>query len=285
MQHLAARGQIGFLILAVAILANKVPHRRASAQGIEVDVLEAKAWAALDHGDHKAAVRLFELSYDHRPLPSFLYGLARAHDQSGDVQAAYEFYRMYLASIGTEPAKYRLALDRVDELTPLYQLLTRVPAPDVTEYLKPPVQLQWPKCPCPELQKILSPTTSEPKSLTPEELSRGRFQPLTIAAVALGSAGAGAIAAGFGLARLARSEQLAFSRSFDEDFKRRVRARGQSLKVGSITFYATGSVLALASATWLQALLRPLRRAARRDVSLVPWLSPHALGGEISWTF
>jgi hypothetical protein len=280
------RGQTAFLVLAAIVLMNEVPHHHASAQGTEAEVLETKAWAALDRGDHKAAAQLFELAYTRWPQSSFLYGLARAHDQLGDVQAAYEFYRMYLACFDTEPAKHRLALNRMDELALLYQLLTRTPTLDVTEYLKPALQFQWQKCPCPDLQKVHSFITNEPKLPTAsEELPRRRFQPLTIAAISLGATGAGAIAAGFGLARLTRSEQLAFSRSFDEDFKRRARARGQALTVGSITFYATGSVLALASVTWLQALLRPLRRATRRDISLVSWLSPQALGGEISWTF
>ncbi|HEX2569589.1 MAG TPA: hypothetical protein VH877_08525 [Polyangia bacterium] len=286
MQYAASRGQLGFIGLVVFVLINESPFCRASAQGIGVEVLAAKAWTALDHGDPKAAAQLFELAYDHRPQSSLIYGLAYAHDQLGDIPAAYEFYLSYLAFIDAEPAKHRIALARLDELAPLYRLLTKTPCPDLAEYQKPTLPLQWPTYLYPEIQKILSLTTIELKPFPSfEERPRRQFQPLVITALALGASGAGAIGAGFGLSRLARSEQLAFSRSFDEDFKRRARARGQALAVSSIALYATGSVLVLASVTWLRVLLRPLRRTARRDISLVPWLSPQALGGEFSWTF
>ena len=286
MSLLTTPKQAAFVVVALGVLVNVGSHRSASAQEVEAEVLAADAWGALDRGAHKIAATLFELAYERQPKSSFIYGLALAHDRLDDVRGAYESYRSYLEASDTELDKQRLALFRVEELAPLYELLTRPPAPDVSEYSKPPPQLQWPKCPCPELQEILFPTTGALKPPpVPQEGSRRWLQPLTIPAMALGAAGAGTIAAGFGLARLARSEQLAFARSVDEDFKRRARARGQSLLVGSITLYATGSVLALASATWLHVLLRPLRRAARRNISLVSWLSPQTLGGEISWTF
>src|ERR1043165_563243 len=90
------------LALGLALSAEGAPRPRAAelAKTAEKLYLQAK---------YKEAAELLQRANELEPQPVFLYNIARARAQAGDLPSALDYYRQYVASSETDPTLVKRA--------------------------------------------------------------------------------------------------------------------------------------------------------------------------------
>jgi iron complex outermembrane recepter protein len=71
--------------------------------------------AAISAGRHREGVALLERAYAERPHPNLLYNIARAREGAGDLDAAIEGYKQYLASNPPDAASVEARIEALAE--------------------------------------------------------------------------------------------------------------------------------------------------------------------------
>ena len=106
--------RLAFLLVALAGLVHAAPNARATALAKDAERL-------YKDGQYKEAAKLLEEAQGLEANPKFLYNMARAYDQAGELQPALDAYRKYvgLPTADTEPdlvKKANLSMDRLRQL-------------------------------------------------------------------------------------------------------------------------------------------------------------------------
>lgn len=106
--------RLAFLVVALAGLTHAAPNARATALAKDAERL-------YKDGQYKEAAKLLEEAQALEPNPKFLYNMARAYDQAGELQPALDAYRKYvgLPTTDSEPdlvKKANLSMDRLRQL-------------------------------------------------------------------------------------------------------------------------------------------------------------------------
>jgi len=109
LQRLAAVVALGLSLAAMGAGPNP---RRAQALVKEAEKLYLQA-------KYKEAAELLKKAHEIEPDPKILYNIARALDQAGDLPAALDYYRQYLASNETDPTLLKRATLSVERLRTL----------------------------------------------------------------------------------------------------------------------------------------------------------------------
>lgn len=115
---------LAFLVLALAGLAHAAPNARATALAKDAERL-------YKDGQYKEAAKLLEEAQGLEPNPKFLYNIARAYNQAGELQLALDAYRKYvsLPTSDSEPdlvKKANLSMDRLRQLLARQEADSRV---------------------------------------------------------------------------------------------------------------------------------------------------------------
>jgi tetratricopeptide (TPR) repeat protein len=106
--------RVAFVLVLVGGLWASASARAESPEA-EVERLAAEAVNAYKSADYKRAVELLQKAYEIRQVPALLYNLAKAYDKLGDIDHAYDTYRLYADSAAADPklkarAEARVAL-------------------------------------------------------------------------------------------------------------------------------------------------------------------------------
>ena len=106
--------RLAFLVVALAGLGHAAPNARATALAKDAERL-------YKDGQYKEAAKLLEEAQGLEANPKFLYNMARAYDQAGELQPSLDAYRKYvsLPATDTEPdlvKKANLSMDRLRQL-------------------------------------------------------------------------------------------------------------------------------------------------------------------------
>jgi tetratricopeptide (TPR) repeat protein len=109
------------IAFVVMLCGGLVPAASAGAETPEAEVerLANDAVNAYKGADYKRAVELLQKAYEIRQVPALLYNMAKAYDKLGDVEHAYDTYRLYADSAAAEPklkAKAELRVAALAEL-------------------------------------------------------------------------------------------------------------------------------------------------------------------------
>ena len=108
--------RVAFVVVVVGALALSA-SARAETPEAQVERLAAEAVNAYKGADYKRAVELLQQAYEIRQVPALLYNLAKAYDKLGDIEHAYDSYRLLRRFGGADPklkakAEARLACSR-----------------------------------------------------------------------------------------------------------------------------------------------------------------------------
>ncbi|MDP1915808.1 MAG: hypothetical protein Q8L14_06170 [Myxococcales bacterium] len=106
--------RLAFLVVALAGLTHAAPNARATALAKDAERL-------YKDGQYKEAAKLLEEAQALEANPKFLYNMARAYDQAGELQPALDAYRKYVGLPTTESEpdlvkKANLSMDRLRQL-------------------------------------------------------------------------------------------------------------------------------------------------------------------------
>src|SRR3990167_2971225 len=87
----------------------------------KASALAKEAYRFYKDNKYKEAAETLRQAYDADPTPLYLYNIARAYDQAGELEQSQEYYRKYVAlsSDETQPdlvKKANLAMDRIRTL-------------------------------------------------------------------------------------------------------------------------------------------------------------------------
>jgi len=219
--------RLGVVIVAVVVAAAQSVHAETAEQQVERLALEAVD--AYKIADYKHAVELLRKAYEIRQVPALLYNMAKAYDKLGDIDHAYESYRLYADSAAAEPKLKARAEERVAALSEARR--KKAAEQRVTEP---------PRTTTPPATATTVPATTGPAAtatvaagppLSPEEQRarshdefvrkrrRGR-----VVALALGGATVAFAAVAVGLSVDALSKQHAFNAATDPDAKSRLKS-------------------------------------------------------------
>jgi len=112
LQRLAAVVALGLSLAALGAGPHAGGERRAAdlAKSAEKLYLQAK---------YKEAAELLKKANELDPKPVFLYNIARALDQAGDLPASLDYYRQYVASAETDPTLVKRATLSIERLRTL----------------------------------------------------------------------------------------------------------------------------------------------------------------------
>lgn len=98
--------------LSFAALAAGPRPRRAAELAKDAERLYLKA-------QYKEAAELSKKAYEIEPEPKYLYNIARALDQAGDLPSSLDYYRQYVASSETDPTLLKRASLSIERLRTL----------------------------------------------------------------------------------------------------------------------------------------------------------------------
>jgi len=102
----------------VAVLALAAPAGAQDLEGARRAFREGLG--AFDEGDHEAALRAFQRSFELRPVPSVLFNIARTYEGLRRYPEAIRTYERYLREeVSVPPARRRLVRDEMERLTRL----------------------------------------------------------------------------------------------------------------------------------------------------------------------
>lgn len=112
LQRLAAVVALGLSLAALGAGPHAGGERRAAelAKSAEKLYLQAK---------YKEAAELLKKANELDPKPVFLYNIARALDQAGDLPASLDYYRQYVGSAETDPTLVKRATLSIERLRTL----------------------------------------------------------------------------------------------------------------------------------------------------------------------
>ena len=272
--------------LAVALIVVLVGGSFASArayaesQEAEVERLAAEAVNAYKGADYKRAVELLQKAYEIRQVPALLYNLAKAYDKLGDIDHAYDSYRLYADSAAADPklkarAEARVALLAEAKRKKAAEARAAAPPPPAPVETKPP--------PPAEAAKPPPPSPEELRARAHDEYMRDRRRARLITIVAGGATVAfAAVALGLSVNALELEHQ--FNSTTLPDPKARLKSDAQ-LRAGVADGFWCATAVA-AAATGYFAYRGFLRHEpAAPSVALVPLLSPSGGGLAVAGSF
>jgi len=273
----------GLRVAFVVILAGSVcaaATARAETPEAQVERLAAEAVNAYKGADYKRAVELLQQAYEIRQVPALLYNLAKAYDKLGDIDHAYDAYRLYADSAAADPklkarAEARVALLAEARRKKAAEARAAAPPPPPP----PPVETASPP--------VVAPTTPPP---SPEELRarahddfvRDRKRSRLILIVAGGATVAFAVVA-LALSVDALSLQHDFDKTTVPDDKSRLKSDAQLRAGVADGFWCAAAVGAAVSGYYAYRSFR--HEKAPPAVALLPLASPTGGGLAVAGRF
>ncbi|HEY2748955.1 MAG TPA: hypothetical protein VGL86_30250 [Polyangia bacterium] len=258
----------------VALCCGLGPAARATAETPEAEVerLADEAVNAYKGADYKRAVELLQKAYEIRQVPALLYNMAKAYDKLGDIDHAYDAYRLYADSAAAEPKLKARAEQRVAALADLRRkkkaeerAAEAPPPPPVA----PPPAVVAPPPPT-------GPTPEERRAQAHETFLRGKKRDRLITIIGGGATVAFAAVA-IGLSVDALSVEKSYHATTSPDDKRRFESDAKLRAGVADGFWCATAVAAGVTGyfAW-RAFLR--KEPAETRVALVPFAAPAAGG-------
>ena len=267
--------RVAFVVVIVGALCASATARAESAEA-EVERLAAEAVNAYKGADYKRAVELLQQAYEIRQVPALLYNLAKAYDKLGDIDHAYDSYRLYADSAAADPklkarAEARVAL--LAEAKRKKAAEARAVAPPPVEN-KPPEPVEPPKPPPPSPEAL--------RAQAHDDFVRDRKRSRLILIVAGGATVAfAAVALGLSIDALALEHQ--YSRTTLPDDKSRLQSDAVVRAGVADGFWCAAAVGAAVSGYYAYRSFRHERAAPA--VALVPMASPAGGGLAVAGRF
>ncbi len=255
---------------------------RAHAESVER--LADEALIAYKQADYARAIELLQRAYKIRQVPTLLYNLARAYDQIGDADRAYEAYRRYSHLADADPTLKTRAVAHLVLLEETRRKRT-APSPEVSpSQATPKPSAPSAAAPPPPAVDTSRPPPAVETSRPPPEPPRQRgWSSQQKAALALGVLGLASVGAGiaFGVTAQSlerRSDDICPTVRCNDpqaiDLNRTARAYGLVLTVTTIG----GGALVAAAIGWTIGLRVAADKKKRARVSMVPALAPTGIG-------
>lgn len=202
------------------------------------------AIAAFGEGRYEDAVREFKAAYELDHNPNHLFNIGRVHEEAGDLAAAVEFYKQFVALPGVQIDHRSAALERIDVLERALATQRAAEQPSEPEPEPEPA-------PDPEPTPTAEPADTNPTPATKTAQRKAGWAVLGVGAAVLV---AGAVTTG-----LTASASNALGDEQDPGERERLAARGDVLA-------PTSDVLVIAGGTLMVVgLIVALTARPRRD--------------------
>ena len=265
-----------FVVAIVGALCASATARAESAEA-EVERLAAEAVNAYKGADYKRAVELLQQAYEIRQVPALLYNLAKAYDKLGDIDRAYDSYRLYADSAAADPKLKARAEARVALLAEAKRKKAAearaVAAPPPVE-TRPPAPVEPPKPPPPSPEAL--------RAQAHDDFVRDRKRSRLILIVAGGATVAfAAVALGLSVDALALEHR--YDRTTLPDDKSRLKSDAVVRAGVADGFWCAAAVGAAVSGYYAYRSFRHERAAPA--VALVPVASPAGGGLAVAGRF
>ena len=249
---------------------------RAETPEAQVERLAAEAVNAYKGADYKRAVELLQQAYEIRQVPALLYNLAKAYDKLGDIEHAYDTYRLYADSAAADPRLKAKAEARVAALAEAKrkkaaEARAAEPPPP------PPVEAKPVEPP-----KPAGPSPEELRARAHDDFVRDRKRSRLILIVAGGATVAfAAVALGLSIDALLLEHQ--FQRTTLPDDKARLKSDATVRAGVADGFWCAAAVGAAVSGYYAYRSFRHERAAP--SVAMLPMVSPAGGGLAVAGTF
>jgi tetratricopeptide (TPR) repeat protein len=234
----------------------------------------AEAFEAYKRGDHARAVVLYHNALTAAPSADILYNIARVYDLGlGNRQQAIDYYERYTTQPDAVPSRLEAARQRLIELHATEDANTAAPGMDAIAREFP---LDAPDLPAP--------------NAAPSH-DGDRLGPLTVAAIAVGTAGLVGVGVGVGFGLSARSESEAWKSDCDGNACTSQRgvdaaeAANRRATIATLGFGIGGGLLALAAVLWIVDGSGDDDSDDSASLDFIPRASGSELGGAIGGRF
>ncbi len=258
----------------VALCCGLGAAARATAESAEAEVerLADEAVNAYKGADYKRAVELLQKAYEIRQVPALLYNMAKAYDKLGDIDHAYDAYRLYADSAAAEPKLKQRAEQRVAALGDAKR---KKKADERAAEAPPPPPANPPPPATVEPPKPAGPTVEE-RAQAHEEFQRGRKRDRLITIIGGGATVAFAAVA-IGLSADALVVEKSYHATASPDDKSRLESDAK-VRAGVADGFWCATVAAAGVTGYFawRAFLR--KEPASAKVALVPFAAPTAGG-------
>jgi tetratricopeptide (TPR) repeat protein len=275
------------IAFVVMLCGGLVPATSAGAETPEAEVerLANDAVNAYKGADYKRAVELLQKAYEIRQVPALLYNMAKAYDKLGDVEHAYDTYRLYADSAAAEPKLKAKAELRVAALA---ELRRKKKAEEKANETPPPPQPQQQQAqqqnapPPVNLEPTLQPppTPEEQRAHAHDEFVQGKKRDRLITIV-LGGATVAFAAVAIGLSADALMRENKYHASTSPDDKSRLESEAK-LRANVADGFWVGTAVAAGVTgyfAWRAFLRKEPGASASGSVALVPLWMPAGGGG------
>ncbi|MCA1663305.1 MAG: hypothetical protein LC659_03390 [Myxococcales bacterium] len=249
---------------------------RAESAEAEVERLAAEAVNAYKGADYKRAIELLQRAYEIRQVPALLYNVAKAYDKLGDIDHAYDSYRLYADSAAADPKLKARAEARVTALAEA----KRKKAAEARAVAAPPVEVQPPRAV--EPAKPPPPSAEQLRARAHDDFVRDRKRSRLILVIAGGATVAfAAVALGLSIDALALEHR--YSRTTLPDDKSRLQSDATLRAAVADGFWCAAAVGAAVSGYYAYRSVRHERAAPA--MALVPMASPTGGGLALAGRF
>ncbi|MFV8749570.1 tetratricopeptide repeat protein [Nannocystaceae bacterium ST9] len=227
---------------------------------IEADSHTQKAIDAFGAGRYDEAIAEFEAAFELDHNPNHLFNIGRVHEEVGDLQAAVDLYKRFVAQPGVQIDYRAAALERIDVLERALAAQREAdepaPAPEPAPESSP--------------EPVLAPTTD-----TVDEDAAARRKTQRSAGWALLGIGGATLIAGAVTTGLTASTSNELAETSDPDERETLADRGRTLAPTSDGLMIAGGTLALVG---LIVALTALPKRSERRTAALPYAGPSSAG-------
>ena len=257
-------------LVPAAVLVVAPGLARAESPEAEVERLAADAVNAYKGADYKRAVELLQQAYEIRQVPALLYNMAKAYDKLGDIDKAYDTYRLYADSAAAEPKLKQRAEQRVAALA---EAKRKKKAEERAAEPPPPPP---PPPAVVEAPKPVGPTAEERRAQAHDRFVRGRKRDRLITIIG-GGATVAFLAVAVGLSADALVVEHDYHATTSPDGKSRLESDAKLRAGVADGFWCATAVAAGVTGyfAW-RAFLR--KEPAESRLALLPFAAPTAAG-------